>query len=285
MGTALRKHPRHVGLAGLVAGLLLSQSAAAAAIAAGLVLLTVAVVGRRGPLALVACALVLGGAWIGAERRQAIDRSALGPWLGREVRARGHVVKRERASAAQQRARIRLTRIGPRNDPWLTSVHELVQLRVRGRGAPIAGSIGDEVELVGSLDPLESRSRGRFDYAAYLRRQGVHALLEAEAVHLTGRRRGGLAGAVDGLRRRAERGVGDGLPPRLAALARGIVLGQDELIDERTADDFKDSGLAHLLAVTRQDRRTPRILLCGGGRTPTLRSVAERRRHGRKEEA
>ena len=48
------------------------------------------------------------------------------------------------------------------------------------------------------------------------------------------------------------------MPEREAALARGFVLGQDDAIDARTREDFKRSGLAHLLAVSGQNV----ILLC-----------------------
>ena len=62
----------------------------------------------------------------------------------------------------------------------------------------------------------------------------------------TGRRRGGPAGVVDRARERAQAGIAHGLPPPAAALARGMVLGQDELIDEVTRDEFRASGLAHV---------------------------------------
>ena len=52
---------------------------------------------------------------------------------------------------------------------------------------------------------------------------------------------------------RAERAVAAGLPPPDAALARGMVLGQDEAIAEGVREDFRESGLAHLLAVSGQN--------------------------------
>ena len=69
----------------------------------------------------------------------------------------------------------------------------------------------------------------------------------------TGRRRGGLAGLLDRMRARAERAVGAGLAPDHAALLRGMVLGQDERISAAVRDDFRASGLAHLLAVSGQN--------------------------------
>ncbi len=55
------------------------------------------------------------------------------------------------------------------------------------------------------------------------------------------------------LRERAADGLGQGMPGREAALARGFVLGEDEEIDERTEEDFRRAGLSHLLAVSGQN--------------------------------
>jgi competence protein ComEC len=55
------------------------------------------------------------------------------------------------------------------------------------------------------------------------------------------------------IRARADAALGRGMPAREAALARGFVLGEDERIDARTAEDFRRSGLSHLLAVSGQN--------------------------------
>lgn len=57
----------------------------------------------------------------------------------------------------------------------------------------------------------------------------------------------------DEVRARAERALGSGMPVREAALARGFVLGEDERIDPTTVEDFRRSGLSHLLAVSGQN--------------------------------
>ncbi len=57
----------------------------------------------------------------------------------------------------------------------------------------------------------------------------------------------------DEIRRRAESALGAGMPPREAALARGFVLGEDEAVDAATREDFRRSGLTHLLAVSGQN--------------------------------
>jgi competence protein ComEC len=58
-----------------------------------------------------------------------------------------------------------------------------------------------------------------------------------------------LANSVS-IRERASAGLRRGMPPREAELARGFVLGQDDRIDEGTKEDFRRSGLSHLLAVS-----------------------------------
>jgi competence protein ComEC len=52
------------------------------------------------------------------------------------------------------------------------------------------------------------------------------------------------------IRARAMAGLGRGMPAREAELARGFVLGEDDGIDELTKEDFRRSGLSHLLAVS-----------------------------------
>jgi competence protein ComEC len=52
------------------------------------------------------------------------------------------------------------------------------------------------------------------------------------------------------IRERALAGLGRGMPAREAELARGFVLGEDEGIDPGTEEDFRRSGLSHLLAVS-----------------------------------
>jgi competence protein ComEC len=57
----------------------------------------------------------------------------------------------------------------------------------------------------------------------------------------------------DEVRERASLALGRGMPPREAELARGFVLGEDEHVDAATVEDFRRSGLSHLLAVSGQN--------------------------------
>jgi competence protein ComEC len=55
------------------------------------------------------------------------------------------------------------------------------------------------------------------------------------------------------IRARADAALARGMPAREAQLARGFVLGEDERIDPGTVEDFRRSGLSHLLAVSGQN--------------------------------
>jgi competence protein ComEC len=57
----------------------------------------------------------------------------------------------------------------------------------------------------------------------------------------------------DQIRQRADAALARGMPAREAQLARGFVLGEDERIDAGTVEDFRRSGLSHLLAVSGQN--------------------------------
>jgi competence protein ComEC len=52
------------------------------------------------------------------------------------------------------------------------------------------------------------------------------------------------------IRERALAGLGEGMPAREAALARGFVLGEDDGLDDATKQDFIRAGLSHLTAVS-----------------------------------
>jgi competence protein ComEC len=124
-----------------------------------------------------------------------------------------------------------------------------------GSGVPLpAGEVrwpqadpGDELVVSGFARTPESSAGADFDWAGYPRRRGIAGELELESVWATGGRRGAVMGLVDRMRERAERALAARAPPPEAALIRGMVLGQDQDIDELVRDDFRASGLAHIL--------------------------------------
>jgi competence protein ComEC len=105
----------------------------------------------------------------------------------------------------------------------------------------------------GAVVQLRGRLRALGPFERHYARKGAHAAVTLELAAATGGRRGGPWRLVDAVRGRAERALSTALPARQAALLRGMVLGQDEALDERTRDEFRASGLAHILAASGQN--------------------------------
>ncbi|MEX2412832.1 MAG: ComEC/Rec2 family competence protein, partial [Thermoleophilaceae bacterium] len=197
-------------------------------------------------VALVAVGL-FAGAVVVAERLAAIDAPAERLAAGERISGRAHLLHAPRSGPFGASAEVELAS-GPHAGARL-----LARLP-RGAGLPGAAGSGLELMLTGSFQPLAAGADdGGFDLGAYLRRRGVAGELDVERVRATGGRRDGAAGAIDAIRRRAETAIATGLSPTAAALARGMVLGADESIPRTVRDDFRDAGLAHLLAVSGQN--------------------------------
>ena len=250
----LRARPRHLVLGALVAGML------AAPLAPRPVLLTAgaaAVLGGRRGLALAAAFAVLAGA-IGAQARlAALDRTALPPLFGTTVTAPAVLLEQPRPARYGATALAQLRGVRPAAElgasaPGPAGVDadgppagagERVLLRIDSRVAWPPVPTGAIVALRGRLGPL-----GPFE--SYQRLRGAHAAISVAQAAPTGATRGGPWRLVDVVRRRAEAALSTGLPPAQAALLRGMALGEDEALDPVTRDDFRASGLSHLLAAS-----------------------------------
>ena len=270
MTALLAARPWHVAVGSVAAGLALATGPRAGALVAAAIVM-VALAGCRAPtLGALAAALVLGGAAFGELRLAAIDASASLVEDGRVVDISAHLLTPPRPSVFGSSAEVGVTggpldgaRLLLRVPRWTRlppGVRVGDELRLRGRlralgnGRPGDGGTGDGGS--GDGGPRTSRASatgGSFDFAAYLRRRGIAGELLLDDARATGRRRGGIAHVLDLMRERAQRAVAAGLPAPEAALARGMVLGQDEAIAEGVREDFRASGLAHLLAVSGQN--------------------------------
>ena len=242
----LRERPYHLALASLACGLGTATATPElrAACAAGALAFTASV--RAAKLGLLCTLLFLAGGIAGTQRLHATDAPGGSLRSESRVSARAHLLERPRPTRFGARAEVRLVS-GPGSGARLLARAD------RGARFPRGAGVGSEILIDGRVRRPRPRGDERFDFAAYLRRRGVAAELWLTEVTLTGRRRGGLQGRIDSMRRRAERALGAGVPARGAALLRGMVLGQDDLIDEATRDDWRASGLAHLLAVSGQN--------------------------------
>ena len=243
----LARHPHQLGVAALGAGLAL----AVAPPPAGLVVAACSAAGllaaRLPRHALLVAALLLAGVLVGAARLAAIDRSAQAAGAaGSAVTGRATVLERPRPS-----------RFGSSAVLSLPTGSRVLARADAGMRWPEGGDPGTIVRVRGLLR-RPARGSGELDWPAHLRRRGIAFELELRELHATGARRGGLLGAIAAARRRGEGALATGLAPERAALARGMVLGQDERIDPLVREDFQRSGLAHVLAVSGQNV----MLLC-----------------------
>jgi competence protein ComEC len=238
--------PFHIGVGSLAAGLALSPAPSTTAVATAAALATTLLpVARSVPaLPALAAALVLTGAAVGDARIDAIDASPTRVRDGPVRDLRVYLVSPPRPSALGSSTEVQVAA------GRLTGARLLLRVP-RWAHLPSGTEIGQELAVSGGLRQL--RAGAGFDFAALLRRRGIVGELFLDRAQATGRLRGGAAGIVDRMRRRAERAVAAGMPEPEAALARGMVLGQDEQIDESTRQDWRDSGLAHLLAVSGQN--------------------------------
>jgi competence protein ComEC len=263
--------PWHLAAGSLAFGLALAEAPEAGGLAcAALLFAAVAACGASAAGAL-AAALVLAGAALGQARLEAIDGPA--ERIGRATRAvdlRAHVLTLPRPGAFGASAEVEVAG-GP-----LAGARLLARIpRWAEEGLPEHVVLGEGLRLRGRLQRLRPEHDG---YHAHLRRRGVTAELLVDAVTASGERRGGVEGALDRMRERAGRAVAAGMPGEEATLARGMVLGEDEAIPEGIRQDFRDSGLAHLLAVSGQNvmllvaLALPLLALLGLG--PRARGVA-----------
>ncbi len=234
---ALLDRPRHLILGALVIGLLLVGSSWAVVLL--IAVLVVVLTAGRPVVAVVTGCLLLGAVVAGNARLSGLDRSALAPGPAATLSTVAVALERPRRSLTGTRSALLQISQGPAQG-------ERVLVRVRRDFDLPDIAPGDEVVLAGSLRPL-----GSFD--GYQRRRGAHAVVYARKIELTGVHRGGLAGALDTVRTRSEQGLGAGLAPPQSALARGMVLGQDEALSEVVRNNMRRSGLAHLTAASGQN--------------------------------
>ena len=118
---------------------------------------------------------------------------------------------------------------------------------VEGRAYPFLRH-GDEIVLRGFPDA--PRSIGTFDYAEHLRVRGVHTVVErAEVVEVTPGS-GGLVSALHGARYRLDDALRRSVPEPAAPLASAVLLGLRAGLPPDVSADFRNAGLAHLLAVS-----------------------------------
>ena len=234
--------PAQVVLLALLAGLSLANLVRphggwmALAIAAPAAALALPVGGR---LALVT-ALAASVAWCwGGWRLDVLDRSELVADIGRAGDLVVVTTAEARPGSFSERQFGRAESFEGR------PLDERVELELPLGRAPPQGA---RVRVLARIAAPRGPSHG-FDERTWLRRQGVHVVLQVDRIEVIGRR-GGLGGVADRLRRWLARGSTPGLAGQRRALVVGIVLGDDSGLSDGVKTAFRRSGLYHLLAVS-----------------------------------
>ncbi len=227
---------------GLAASNVVAIEGAALALFALVALVGVALLSDGLRVVAVGVVLAIAGLWWGSLRLQALGESALVAEIGESAPAELVVTGPVRTTAWAVRVPAEVRKFRGRR------LRERVLLLLPVGRSPPRGAILETVVRVSEPRTTE----GGFDERAWLRRQGVHVVLRANAWRQIGKR-GGVAGIGDRVRDRVERAVGRGTAGVRRALVLGVVLGEDEGLPERVRTEFRASGLYHLLAVSGQN--------------------------------
>ncbi len=185
---------------------------------------------------------MLAGWWWGSVRLDALDRSVLVPEIGRSGAVVAVVTGPVRRSMFALRVPAEVRRFDER------SLRERVLLELPLGRSPPQGAV---LELRATVSPPRGPENG-FDERGWLARRGVHVVLHGRDWRIVGRR-GGIGGLSDRLRAHVARAIAPALEGERHAVLAGIVLGEDEGLSDELRDDFKASGLYHLLAVSGQN--------------------------------
>jgi competence protein ComEC len=203
-----------------------------------LVSLALAASDPRVRLLLIACAVVSGAWGWGSIRLAELDRSVLASRIGTAEWAAVEVEEPPKAESFDQRMKALVLRWGT------LRLREPVLLELPlGRTPPQ----GAKLRFVGVLRSPPGPSNG-FDEAKWLRRQGIHAVLEGQSWRIVGRR-GGISGVGDRVGRWLSGDTTPGLEGQRRNVIEAIVLGRSSEVDQSLLADFRATGLYHCLAV------------------------------------
>ena len=135
------------------------------------------------------------------------------------------------------------------------------ELVIDGQTYPVSGLVlvelprypaigyGAALSLAGELSPLSSLNSP--NYAAYLARQGIHSVMRFPAVSVLSQVGGSaFRRTLLAVRERGRAVIRQVLPEPQAALLTGILLGDDSGLPRALADDFRTTGMTHIIAIS-----------------------------------
>ncbi len=201
--------------------------------------------GRYGAWVTVACVVA---AIVGGLRFDAWANSPLPPladYTGSTVVLEGRIDSEPSPGRTVTRYVVDVERVGPsRDDLREVSGKAVVTLDQFARHLP-----GTRVRLEGELE--EAPQADAFDYRGYLARRGIVAAMFYPAMDVTGpAARWDVRRLSVELRLKLDRALARSLPEPEASLASGILIGFDGNLPDDLYGDFRDTGLAHIVAVS-----------------------------------
>ena len=130
-----------------------------------------------------------------------------------------------------------------------------------GSSQPVTGNVliqaprfpvvdyGTEVAVNGRLEtPPEDE---HFSYKDYLARKGVHSMMVRAQVDVLAEGAGSpVYHAIYAIKQRAQESINQIIPNPEAALLSGILLGNDNGIAPDLAEDFRITGMTHIIAIS-----------------------------------
>lgn len=199
--------------------------------------------GRRGLLlALLAATVALAGGWR-FDRWHSRPLPDLAAYVGREVTIEGRIASLPDPGTTTVRYEVRASAV--LDGEWRpTGGKALVTLDQYAAFEP-----GARVRVRGKLD--EPPVLEGFDYRAYLARQDIVGTMLFPQVDVVGvPPRHDAARLLGSLRLEFERALQRSLPEPEASLAAGIAIGRDDAMPRELINDYRATGLAHLIAVS-----------------------------------
>lgn len=108
---------------------------------------------------------------------------------------------------------------------------------------------GDLIILSGEIKKANnSRNYGGFNYRQYLKTKGIYGIINAEKVLLVKEQY--KQGLIHNLQNKIKEKIKNNLNKNEGALLLGILMGNKDLLENEIINDFRDSSLSHILAVS-----------------------------------
>ena len=217
--------------------------------ALGVLGLITAVIFKKHPLPL-AMSIALAAAALGAARYnlgyQAIDQDHIASLNGiKNIVVSGLIIKPPDIYEEYQNLTVEVEKV-TLEDGSAPPVQGV--LKVRAPRSPII-DYGTRIQAVGQLEA--AANFGAFDYQSYLAHRGIYSTMNMPSITLVETGAGNpLKHGLLAIHKRAQESINKLLPQPQAALLSGILLGDDHALPEDLEEDFRSTGMTHIIAIS-----------------------------------